>query len=644
MNDQTPNPFGFVDHSAFAGFGVDLVWGLDVEGAPVHINAARRGLACRLICPACKAPLIARKGAKKAAHFSHQGKNSGCGSGRETNAHYWAKQLLVEKRQIWTPVVTAVVDGVSRPESKAKWMTFSDVRSERRLDRIVPDIVLILEDGRELIVEICVTHPCGEDKIALIQSNSWPAVEINLRLLRTCQDIAVIERALLETAPRRWLCNPRRDRAEDKLRAELAAAAASRAEAARRKAAQEADRQRREALAVEADGRKLLAAAASARAAVRPISDPGLLQLIARDEGELFGISGDGEGFAVTPDEWQATVVEQFVSIGDIRSYEDETFSLERVLVYLKPFIAPAFVQPPTDKVRAWMRVHHRAFRFPHEALEDYLDALCVTGSLQSDEPGQYRLSDDVVTRIEREQRRLIEIDHRAEVAHAIVDQIIADLPPEEAFLVEPQAWLDTVLPGNSASPTQIITAGGAPYHDLIAGLGALAKMVAGGEDAVDDVLELPLAAARYRAVERLSARRSREATQRSQRIRDVAAQSLGQDAGEWLTTPIEDTGETPLALSRAGQAGLDLCLNTIAAIGRHREAERVAVAATATRRDKLQAVVTKLFAPNLRELALKNQSPQLGSSPWEACTTDHGLDSAIRVLTIQSQGRSRRW
>lgn len=168
--------------------------------------------------------------------------------------------------------------------------------------------------------------------------------------------------------------------------------------------------------------------------------------------------------------------------------------------------------------------------------------------------------------------------------------------------------------------------------------------MVAGGEDAVDDVLELPLAAARYRAVERLSARRSREATQRSQRIRDVAAQSLGQDAGEWLTTPIEDTGETPLALSRAGQAGLDLCLNTIAAIGRHREAERVAVAATATRRDKLQAVVTKLFAPNLRELALKNQSPQLGSSPWEACTTDHGLDSAIRVLTIQSQGRSRRW
>jgi hypothetical protein len=228
-------------------------------------------------------------------------------------------------------------------------------------------------------------------------------------------------------------------------------------------------------------------------------------------------------------------------------------------------------------------------------------------------------------------------------VAHALVDQIIADLPPGEAFLLEPQAWLDTLLPGNSASPTQMIIAGGTPYHDLIERLRALVKMVDGGEDAVDDVLGLPLAAARYRAVERLSARRSREATERSQRLRDIAARFLGQEAGEWLNTPIEDSGETPLARSSAGQAGLGLCLDTIAAIGRRREAERVEAAAIATRRDKLQAVVTKLFAPNLRELALKNQSPQLGSSPWEACTTDRGLDSAIRVLTVQAQGRSRR-
>jgi hypothetical protein len=643
MDDPIPNPFGFIDHSAFAGFGVDLVWGLDLEGEPVHISVARRGLACGLICPACKTPLIARKGAKKAAHFSHQGKGSGCGNGRETNAHYWAKQLLVERKQIWTPVVTAIVDGVSRHESKAKWMTFNDVRSERRLDRIVPDIVLILGDGRELIVEVCVTHPSGDDKIALIQSNGWPAIEISLRHLRTCQDIAVIERGLLADAPRSWLCNPRRDRAEEKLRAELTAAAASRAKEVQRRATQEADRQRREALAVEADARELLGAAASARAEIRPISDPTLLQLIAEDDGELIGISGAGEGFAVTRDEWQATLFEQFVSISDLRNYEDETFSLACALAYLEPLIAPAFVHPPNDKVRAWIRANHPGVRFPHEALEDYLEALCMAGSLQSEGVDHYGLPDDVVKKIKREQRRLIEIDRRAEVAHALVDQMIADLPPEEAFALEPRDWLDSPLPGKSASPSQIIVAGEAPYNDLIAKLRALAKMVAGGEHAIDDVLGLPLAAARYRAVERLSARRSREAIERSCKLRDAAARSLRDEAGQWLTTPIVDIGETPLVLANAGQTGLDLCLDTIAAIGRLREAQRIEAAAIAKRRDKLRSIIANLFAPNLRELALTNQSSPLGCSPWEACTTDHGLDSAIRVLTIQAGGASRR-
>ncbi|RYF22224.1 MAG: hypothetical protein EOO77_04520 [Oxalobacteraceae bacterium] len=126
MDDTNSKPFGYVDHSAFAGFGVDLVWGLDADGEAVHIDRAERGLACGLICPACRATLIARKGTRKAAHFSHKGKDSGCGSGRETNARYWAKQLLVERKQIWTPVVKVLVEGVSRRASEAKWMIAED--------------------------------------------------------------------------------------------------------------------------------------------------------------------------------------------------------------------------------------------------------------------------------------------------------------------------------------------------------------------------------------------------------------------------------------------------------------------------------------------------------------------------------------
>ena len=78
MDDPIPNPFAFIDHSAFAGFGVDLVWGLDLEGEPMHISVARRGLACGLICPACKTPLIARKGSRKPA----KGEAAGFASGR----------------------------------------------------------------------------------------------------------------------------------------------------------------------------------------------------------------------------------------------------------------------------------------------------------------------------------------------------------------------------------------------------------------------------------------------------------------------------------------------------------------------------------------------------------------------------------
>lgn len=643
MDDPTPNPFGFVDHSAFAGFGVDLVWGLNAAGEAVHISAAARGLACGLICPACKAPLIARKGAKKAAHFSHQGKDSGCGSGRETNAHYWAKQLLIEKKQIWTPVVTAVVEGVSRQESKARWMTFRDVRSECRLGRIVPDIVLILADGRELIVEICVTHPCGDDKIALIEANGWPAIEISLRHLRTCQDIAMIEIALLKDAPRSWLCNPRRDRAEEALRVELAKAAAKRAEAERQKAAREADRLRREADAVAADAQDLLRAAADARASTRPPTDPAVIRSIDADEGQFIGITKGGEGFSMTQSEWQATLVERFVSIGDIRNYEDETFSLDDALDLLEPMIVPAFRNRPTDKVRGWIAQRHPSFRFPREAVNDYLDALCLAGGLQSEGSGHYGIPDDVAKEIRREQRRLIEIEHQAQAAHALLDQMITDLPPDEAFEFEPQSWLQAPLAHSGATPNQILSQGGPAYADLMSRLRALAKMVAGGEDAIDVLLGLPLEAARYRAVERMTARRSREAAERTRRLREAATRLLAGEAQAWLTAPIDVGGETPLALASAGGAGLDRGLATIAAIGRQREAERVEAAAIAARRDKLQAAVAKLFAPSHRQLALRNHAPALGCSPWDACRTDHGFEAAIRILTNQAGGLGRR-
>src|SRR5207253_1853551 len=109
----------------------------------------------------------------------------------ETNAHFWAKRVLIERMAIWTPPVVATAGGLRHTVSPARWMTFNDVRSERRLGSIVPDIVLILPDSRELIVEIRVTHPCGDEKIALLNEKGWAAIEVDLQSLRTCEDAGI---------------------------------------------------------------------------------------------------------------------------------------------------------------------------------------------------------------------------------------------------------------------------------------------------------------------------------------------------------------------------------------------------------------------------------------------------------------------
>ncbi|MCB0634303.1 MAG: hypothetical protein KDD15_31440, partial [Lewinella sp.] len=48
-----------------------IPYALSKNGMPVGIQDVPRGLACHCHCPACGAPLIARKGKHKAHHFAH---------------------------------------------------------------------------------------------------------------------------------------------------------------------------------------------------------------------------------------------------------------------------------------------------------------------------------------------------------------------------------------------------------------------------------------------------------------------------------------------------------------------------------------------------------------------------------------------
>jgi uncharacterized protein YbaR (Trm112 family) len=49
----------------------DLTYALDSEGKLVNIKQAESCIKCNCICPACKKPLVAKKGKEREHHFAH---------------------------------------------------------------------------------------------------------------------------------------------------------------------------------------------------------------------------------------------------------------------------------------------------------------------------------------------------------------------------------------------------------------------------------------------------------------------------------------------------------------------------------------------------------------------------------------------
>src|SRR5262249_46973662 len=126
----------------------------------------------------------------------------------ETALHLAAKQILSECREIQLPEVVVY----ERPRivfpSESKYR-LENVRTEQRTGGIVPDILADC-GGRQLMIEIRVTHAVDEAKRKRIQELRISAIEIDLS--RACRDLspeslsnAVIE----ETANKKWLFNDR---------------------------------------------------------------------------------------------------------------------------------------------------------------------------------------------------------------------------------------------------------------------------------------------------------------------------------------------------------------------------------------------------------------------------------------------------
>lgn len=210
------------------------------DGQCVGINEVERGRKCGCICAACGHQLVARQGEIRAWHFAHD-VQSNCNNMGETHIHLAAKQILRDRKKIVLPAFHGRIYG-KEGEPDKEYLTSSilcspmhkdlcndargalyeaieisadDVLVEESLQGIRPDIILERE-GRQLLVEIRVSHETDVEKRKEIRRRKQSCIEIDLS--KTPRDISLPELEGLvvgdgpEPAPRRWLSCPKGER------------------------------------------------------------------------------------------------------------------------------------------------------------------------------------------------------------------------------------------------------------------------------------------------------------------------------------------------------------------------------------------------------------------------------------------------
>jgi hypothetical protein len=183
------------------------------NGHAVHISRVERGLQCGCSCPACKQPLIARKGTKTVHHFAHYHSHE-CIGAIETILHLAAKEILQKNKKIHLPAVMTSL-GYARGQSIDLYpkhiLHFEKVFLEKRIDKIIPDIIIHVK-GRQLIIEITVTHSIDRIKMNRIRKLNISTLEIDLRKQDQQLTINMLEKLLIyDLACKKWVYNAKRE-------------------------------------------------------------------------------------------------------------------------------------------------------------------------------------------------------------------------------------------------------------------------------------------------------------------------------------------------------------------------------------------------------------------------------------------------
>lgn len=603
-------------------FGNDsarLVYGWDVENERLfHISEARRGLACGLICPQCKGALVAHlKDDLKAAHFAHHG--PACGGGPETALHILCKEIVRDELRLTVPRAFTTHGSYERLIGEAREMVFQRATLEFRDHvEVIPDLCLQAGD-LSLFVEIAVTHPCEEEKLARLKRLGTAAVEIDMSSIPRNSPPVDVRRAVLSLAPRSWLFNAKIESALEDLRLrdlqDAAAAAKRLASSARRK--------------IEAYGRTRRSAGG------QKLRIKDLAALRALGLREHLGIRIGGTGcFTVRSETWRSVVL---ATILRPRMYHHRFLATHHIVSRLteEGYIHGDFINLTKDLADAMCNLDAE-FLTPWQAVHRYLQALTAAGLTD-----QQNLSFALKTGLAERWREWEVSDQkrteRRKSISRLVSRILERLPDESRSSMTVDSWWRT-----------IDTESGRPQDATIETATSIEKDLEGLLEVLDlrssapprDLHGLPAeraieGAISLRAENETKAEAKRaadEADSRRQSLIRLSEQVLdNRDRADFFRTPLDEhNGILPLDFAERNYIDFGLAEEAVRRFAQTRRSERVA----AEWRSKLENEAGKLFGDGAARVIRQTVDGKLDGRPALIyCRDERTFQVALAVL-----------
>lgn len=162
----------------------------------VDPSEVTKGDSCGCICPGCHEKLVAKQGEIIEWHFAHKA-GADCASGVESALHLMAKQMIMERAQVWVPErrfskeVFGPRDDVEGGHCWKETLTtvvcseglkhLTGCVEEKQIGTRRPDILASL-DGQPIAIEIANTHFCDEEKIDWLKAENLSTLEIDIRM------------------------------------------------------------------------------------------------------------------------------------------------------------------------------------------------------------------------------------------------------------------------------------------------------------------------------------------------------------------------------------------------------------------------------------------------------------------------------